>query len=302
MKCVCPMGGDRTCPDDCPLAVWQGLSSTDRRSQRRPIAERLFRQGFTQEAIATQLGASQATIHRDLREFIHDEITPSRTSRRGRVNEGRPRGSRSRRRTQRQEQNVGRNERIVALSDGGMTATRIAPEVGLGARVVSQIIERERIRRDATAEPEVDPTTLSSSARERLEAAMRQHKRTLEATFERRVQDAIKERVEETVLPHYNQKLAEYDAVIKSRRGIMTRVAHRKILACLHPDSRRSATERTLTDAFNTFNALEIVFLDERERPTHGFQMPRTYEEMMALRRSVSEARRSRRSGSVTRR
>ena len=65
MKCVCPMGGDRTCPDDCPIAIWQVLSPSDRKAQRKPIAARLYRQGFTMEAIATQLG--QSTITEDLR-------------------------------------------------------------------------------------------------------------------------------------------------------------------------------------------------------------------------------------------
>ena len=32
MKCVCPMGGDRTCPDDCPLT--QLIQAFDNRAQR----------------------------------------------------------------------------------------------------------------------------------------------------------------------------------------------------------------------------------------------------------------------------
>ena len=70
MKCVCPMGGDRTCPDDCPIAIWQVLSPSDRKAQRKPIAERLYRQGFTMEAIATQLGVTHVTISKDLRDFV----------------------------------------------------------------------------------------------------------------------------------------------------------------------------------------------------------------------------------------
>ena len=59
MKCVCPMGGDRTCPDDCLLAVWANLPTNDRKTRRKPIAEQLYKQGFTMEQIATQLGVSQ---------------------------------------------------------------------------------------------------------------------------------------------------------------------------------------------------------------------------------------------------
>ena len=70
MKCVCPMGGDRTCPDDCPLAVWANLSTTARNAQRKPIAEKLYGQGFTMQQIATQLSVSQGTITGDLRNLL----------------------------------------------------------------------------------------------------------------------------------------------------------------------------------------------------------------------------------------
>jgi DNA invertase Pin-like site-specific DNA recombinase len=34
--------------------------------ERKPIAERLYKQGFTEEQIATQLGVTKATISNDL--------------------------------------------------------------------------------------------------------------------------------------------------------------------------------------------------------------------------------------------
>jgi predicted ArsR family transcriptional regulator len=48
---------------------------------------------FTMEQIATQLGVSKPSIHRDLKELFHDETTPPRTSKRGRKGEGRPKGA-----------------------------------------------------------------------------------------------------------------------------------------------------------------------------------------------------------------
>ena len=59
MKCVCPMGGDRACPDDCLLAVWANMPPDDRKTQRKSIAEKLYKQNFTMEQIATQLGVSR---------------------------------------------------------------------------------------------------------------------------------------------------------------------------------------------------------------------------------------------------
>jgi hypothetical protein len=72
MRCVCPMGGNRTCPKGCPLAKWASLSPADRRSQRKTIAEQLYKQGFTMEVIATQLGVTNQTISNDLRDFPND--------------------------------------------------------------------------------------------------------------------------------------------------------------------------------------------------------------------------------------
>src|SRR6516164_1129831 len=66
MKCVCPMGGDRTCPDNCFLAAWYSVPEDQRTAERRrPIVEQLAKQGYTQQAIAMQLGVDQATISRD---------------------------------------------------------------------------------------------------------------------------------------------------------------------------------------------------------------------------------------------
>jgi hypothetical protein len=39
--------------------VWANLSLTDQKAQRKPIAEKLYKQGFTMEQIATQLGVTQ---------------------------------------------------------------------------------------------------------------------------------------------------------------------------------------------------------------------------------------------------
>ena len=43
-----------------------------RTAQSRPIAEKLYKQDFTMEAIAAMLGVHHSTIVRDLGEFVHD--------------------------------------------------------------------------------------------------------------------------------------------------------------------------------------------------------------------------------------
>jgi len=60
---------------------------------RKEIAERLYQQGFTMDAIAAQLGVSIQTISTDLKEFSSHLKTEPHMSKRGRKGAGRPKGS-----------------------------------------------------------------------------------------------------------------------------------------------------------------------------------------------------------------
>jgi hypothetical protein len=141
-----------------------------------------------------------------------------------------------------------------------------------------------------------DPVKLSLSAQGKLDAAIRQHKRKLDIEFEQRVRDECRKRIEETILPSYNKSKDEYDSFVKSRRGVMTKAEYNLIRACLHPDNSMTGEKRQ--KAWDLFSALELAFLDEKNRPTSDFTMPRTYEELMALKREVSEARKAKRKAS----
>jgi hypothetical protein len=73
--------------------VWASLSPPDRKAQRKPIAEKLYKQGFTMEVIATQLGVSVYTISTDLKEFLGGlKIKPAKTASNPK-GAGRPKGS-----------------------------------------------------------------------------------------------------------------------------------------------------------------------------------------------------------------
>ena len=78
--------------DDCPLAVWANLAPADRKAQRKPVAELLFKQGFTQDQIATQLGVSQKTISKDLENYTIGINQNSKTASNPKGS-GRPKGS-----------------------------------------------------------------------------------------------------------------------------------------------------------------------------------------------------------------
>jgi hypothetical protein len=208
---------------------------------------------------------------------------------------GRPKGSRKP--TKVQQRNVERDKKIIALSDKGMTSSEIAPEVGVGPRLVSQIIEHETIRREAAAE--IDPTTLSMSAQEKLTAVIHQHKRQLDLEFEQRVLDDCRRRLNEISLPAYAKELAQLEQSIKNRKGIMDRVTYKKILSCLHPDRIQDAVlKKRFEEAFRLFTELEKRVLDEKESPTEFRKMPTTYEELRELKAKVAAERKAKRAAS----
>jgi hypothetical protein len=81
-----------------------------------------------------------------------------------------------------------------------------------------------------------------------------------------------------------------------NRKGIMDRLTYRKILACLHPDRVSDpALKKRYEEAFRLFTNLEKRVLNEKESPTQFRKMPRTYEELMAMKAKVQSERRARR-------
>ena len=262
MKCVCPMGGDRTCPDDCPLSVWQSLPPNDRKAQRKPIAERLYKQGFTMEAIATQLGVNQSTITRDLTSLC-DVHKPSRPK------GGRPKGQRPKPKPPEQQQ---RNEKIVAMRDQGVSSGDIAKEVGVGQRMVDRVLEMEGARREGPTQ--IERSDLSLTAQQKLDAAIRQHQAKLDAAFHNRVLDEVKKRIDEIVLPHWKKQIEEAQKLYQHRRGAMSKETFNTIRRALHPDSRQSISDKKLGEAFDTFMSLEKFLLDEKDSPTDFGDLP----------------------------
>jgi hypothetical protein len=158
----------------------------------------------------------------------------------------------------------------------------------LEQKVAEQAAEIERLR--LKAGPEIDPQTLSMTAQQKLEAAIRQAKRRLSAEYEEAVQEGIEQAINETVLPQYLKEMAGARQVIESRKGVMKRAEYRLIAAALHPD--QSMSKGRLQQAFVTFTKYELTLCAEREIPTTAPRVPRTYEEMMCARAEMQARRR----------
>jgi hypothetical protein len=135
--------------------------------------------------------------------------------------------------------------------------------------------------------------SLSMSAQQKLEAAIRQEKRRLAGEFEQAVQAELERAVNETVLPAYNKEKAEFRRVIESRKGITTRATYRLILSWLHPDRWTDAGQKEqVAKAYHAFQKLELVLCNEKEMPTNSTPIPRTWEEMQKRRAEVKAQRR----------
>lgn len=283
------MGGDRACPSDCPVAMWESLSPTDRKKQRQAIAKAMHKRGMTPERIAKEQDVGLATTYRDL-DVSHDEKRQGVDTRGRKKGGGRPKGS--------TKPKPEHHAKVIGLHDQGVPVKKIAAEVGVGERMVDRVLEVERARREgAAAVPPVERANLSMTAQEKLDAAIRHHKRKLDDAFEGRVLAECQRRLNEISLPHYYKKLTELERAISNRKGIMDHLTYRKILSCLHPDRVQDPIlKKRFEEAFRLFSELEKRVLDEKQSPTEFRRMPRTYEELMAMKAKVKAERRAKRS------
>jgi len=269
MKCVCPMGGDRTCPSDCPLAIWAKLSPIGRKAQRKPIAEQLYRLGFTEKAIATQLGVSDRTISEDLRNF---EVTSKSTHSKTATNPkgaGRPKGGRKPIPAPKLDKVQGAVDALVA--DGhSISRDKIAAQFGVGPSTVQRATEsawaREEVYREIFGL--VDFTKIT--AKHKLEAAIRIRMKELQRDFERRVQTEVKERmavanaaVQKAANEAFEKEKWAREFMAKQKK--MGTVAEwNNLMLCLHPDSRRTASDEKFDDALRWVMARRFAITGEK--------------------------------------
>jgi hypothetical protein len=187
-----------------------------------------------------------------------------------------------------------------AYADAGKAREQVAAEFGVGQNTVTRAVEILEARRQGQIAASVNRQTLSMTAQQKLEAAIKQEKRGLQAEFHQTVQAELKRVIDETVLPQYLKEMAQARQVTESRKGLMHRETFRLILGCLHPDRVTDPElKERYTRAFHAFSDLELVLCNEKEMPTApAAPMPRSYEEMMRM-RAEATARRRKSSNSV---
>ena len=219
------------------------------------------------DKIAKALNVSTQTISTDLGNFQATgklKHVKTATNKKG---AGRPKNSKSKSRAAPTPHK--KQDQVAALMDKGKTQAEIAGETGVGKRQVRHIIERVEIERKAKAEPIINREDLSLTAQQKFDTAIKQEKTRLAQSFEQRVSDEIKRRVDEFILPDWRQKIKEAKQIYDRRKGIMDKATFKLIWSALHPDSRKSITDKKLAEAFDAFSGMEKYLLNEKDSPEH---------------------------------
>jgi len=282
------MSTNTTCgPDGCPLVAFSDLTPAEQREQRARKAKIMSERGFTEQQIAKQFGVDRSTISRDLSEFVHDAQIkkPAKTAANPK-GAGRPKGKREKKPGVKQAQRS-----VNTTPENWDHFKRQALEQGYAsaAEKLGELI----------AEPEIDRSMLSMTAQEKLDAAIRQHKHRLDLAFKQQVQDMVRQRVDEFVLPHWKKQIEEAKTLYERRKSLMDKETFNIIRRALHPDSRASISDKKLAEAFDTFMRLEKYLLNEKDSPTDFGGLPSSLAEWdkMRVKRTSGKSK-----GSVVRR
>jgi hypothetical protein len=164
-------------------------------------------------------------------------------------------------------------------------------------RAEVQVLRAENAKLKAKpSDPTIDPATLSLTAQQKLDLAIRQATKKLEVELLARARAEVRQIWNEKYLPRYNEKMQHYERVLQARRGVMTREIFKKIWKCLHPDWVPDADRKPMyAEAFRLFSHLEVVLLNEKEFPTKGPELPKTWADLMALKEKGEAERKAKR-------
>lgn len=270
------------------------------KADRQRISEYLYgEREWTMQRIADALNVSTRQISRDLDSF--DTVSKPQ-----RPKGGRPKGSGK-------LKDHYRAEEVIAQHDSGMTHAQIAVTTEIGQRQVRHIIEREKALREGEqrASGRIDPSTLSVSAREKLQRAVAQEKKHLAKEFYAVVEQRVREQVKlnlESVRDRLEQQRKLSEDIIKRRNGFIIKRVWNLIRACLHPDKfdqivslvsdgkteELSKLKAQFSDAFRMFKQFEKFVLNEKESPTSfAPPLPKTPADWAAAKAAAIAARKA---------
>jgi ParB-like chromosome segregation protein Spo0J len=260
------------------------------REDRIHIAEYLYGQrNWTMEKIGEALAIGTKTVSRYLESFVTTTKPP-------RPKGGRPKGKRQTKKRTGPTPDV-EQKMAEAVLDEGKTLEQVTAEFGLPSVQHAKLaVAREEGRR----EPKVDRSDLSLTAQQKYDAAIRAYTKNLDGQFHLTVNKRVREFLEATILPQHRKEQEQARQIMRARKGIMDKTSFRLIWSALHPDSRKSISDRKLAEAFDIFSRLEKLLLDEKQSPTDFQKLPQTMADWDRMRATADAARREKRTTAGT--
>ncbi|MGE0035895.1 MAG: hypothetical protein AB7S93_09695 [Xanthobacteraceae bacterium] len=157
--------------------------------------------------------------------------------------------------------------------------------------------KRDRIRREGAIEAAITVDDLPQTYKEKYAVLQRKFEREKAETVRQLVNEQVKKWHKEYWLPTHTKLVKDAERVLNMRRnGIMPKSTFKKILRCLHSDTRSNITERWLNEAFQEFKDLERVLVKEEPAPESLVgSLPNSLDAWDAMRRQATEERRTRR-------
>jgi len=141
----------------------------------------------------------------------------------------------------------------------------------------------EDAKRLAANDAETTRTNLAPSAQQKLDAAIRAHKRLLEMEIEDRITDRLNE-----ILPTYSTEYDQYQAFNNAYQGPLTREEFKRLLSCLHSDKLPGLDEdsrRRYDTMFRIIKEKQQLLCGLSESEKSSGSLPRTVEELLARRK-----------------
>jgi ParB/RepB/Spo0J family partition protein len=258
---------------------------------RKRLAEHLYTaHGMTMDAIARILGVSQQTISNDLETLpIAGKVSP-RVDKHGRVNTGRPKAAPKPPKIPKSASDTAQAWAAKVIA-GEISQEEAANQAGVSRTTMRTTVSHLKGQMEAHADPVIDASTLSMSAQDKLAAALRQHKKVLDATYADRVTEGIRKHMDETLLPILEKEKEEAEAIVASYKGVMSKGDYFLIVKCLHEDTWQSVDQPTRDKAFHIMDRHKNILV-AAPKPPGGVPLPKTLSDLIKHRMSRDIAKR----------
>ena len=165
------------------------------------------------------------------------------------------------------------------------------------AQAIEETINQERKSDTIPPEPNLSPAhkerweAVESRLRAKMEAELAKRQKRLDDIFDLAVEDRIKARIDEVVLPYYKERFEQADLLTKHGKPFTKQEFTGILLWALHSDT---SSPENRTRAFILLKERELLLRpEEREKPISG-GLVYTMAELMEMRKKVMEQNRAR--------